>query len=78
MHENDQHEPAHDDDQNEEYVSKLDALRLEHRDLDQVIQRLAESPDVDDFQLRRMKKRKLHLKDQISLLESKVLPDINA
>jgi hypothetical protein len=78
MHDNDQHEPSHDDDQNEEHQSKLDSLRLEHRDLDQVIQRLVGEPDIDDFQLQRMKKRKLYLKDQISQLESTILTNANA
>ncbi|MCB1714300.1 MAG: YdcH family protein [Candidatus Competibacteraceae bacterium] len=80
MHDSDQHDQDHDynHDQNEDYTLRLEALRLEHRDLDEVIQRLSEEPDIDDFQLRRMKKRKLHIKDQISLLESRLIPDMNA
>ena len=61
-----------------DYEAKLANLRLEHRDLDEVIARLANQPDVDDFQLRRMKKRKLQLKDQITVLESRLIPDLNA
>ena len=61
-----------------ELKSELARLKEEHRDLDEVIQRLSEEPDIDDFQLRRMKKRKLHIKDQISLLESRLIPDMNA
>ena len=57
---------------------KLAALRLEHRDLDDVIARLAETAPMSQIQLQRLKKRKLMLKDQISLLESKLLPDIIA
>jgi len=53
-------------------------LRLEHRDLDDVISRLAESAPMSQVQLQRLKKRKLMLKDQIALLESKLLPDIIA
>ena len=62
----------------EGYRTKLDELRLEHRDLDDVISRLAEDPHVDQLQLRRMKKRKLYLKDLITRLESKLIPDIDA
>jgi hypothetical protein len=57
---------------------KLAALRLEHRDLDDVIARLAETGPMSQIQLQRLKKRKLMLKDQIILLESKLLPDIIA
>jgi hypothetical protein len=62
----------------EGYRTKLDELRLEHRDLDDVISRLAEDPHVDQLQLRRLKKRKLYLKDMITRLESKLIPDIDA
>ena len=57
---------------------KLEELRLEHRDLDDVISRLSESAPMSPIQLQRLKKRKLMLKDQIALLESKLLPDIIA
>jgi len=57
---------------------KLEELRLEHRDLDDVISRLAETAPMSQVQLQRLKKRKLMLKDQIALLESKLLPDIIA
>lgn len=57
---------------------RLEELRVEHRDLDEIIQRLAEDPLVDQLQLRRIKKRKLSLKDMISRLESKLIPDIEA
>jgi len=46
--------------------AKLAALRTEHRDLDDVIARLAERAPFDQLQLQRLKKRKLMLKDQIS------------
>ncbi|MFO1433843.1 MAG: DUF465 domain-containing protein [Candidatus Competibacteraceae bacterium] len=62
----------------EDYRTKLDELRLEHRDLDDVISRLSEDPHMDQLQLRRMKKRKLYLKDLITRLESKLIPDIDA
>ncbi|HXQ41667.1 MAG TPA: DUF465 domain-containing protein [Candidatus Udaeobacter sp.] len=57
---------------------KLEELRLEHRDLDDVIARLAEQVPVSAVQIQRLKKRKLMLKDQIALLESRLLPDIIA
>lgn len=53
-------------------------LQLEHRDLDDVIARLSESPAINELQLRRMKKRKLMLKDAIERLKSKLIPDLNA
>jgi hypothetical protein len=58
--------------------AKLEALRSEHRDLDEVIDRLIEKPHFDQLQLQRLKKRKLGLKDQIIRLESQLIPDIIA
>jgi hypothetical protein len=58
--------------------SKLEALRGEHRDLDEIIARLAEKAPFNLLQLQRLKKRKLLLKDQITKLESQLLPDIIA
>lgn len=59
-------------------ASRLRELMLEHRDLDLAIHRLAEDPLHDQVALKRMKKRKLLLKDQISLLERQLDPDIRA
>lgn len=56
----------------------LAMLRLEHRDLDDAIHRLADSPAPDQLQLTRLKKRKLRLKDQIAYWESKLIPDLDA
>jgi hypothetical protein len=53
-------------------------LREEHRDLDEAISRLSNDPRVDQLRLRRMKKRKLKLKDWIALLESRLIPDLDA
>jgi len=53
-------------------------LKEEHRDLDAAILRLAEDPGVDQLRLRRMKKRKLKLKDWIAYLESRLIPDLDA
>lgn len=57
---------------------QLVELRIEHRDLDAVIERLAADPHGDELRLRRMKKRKLLLKDAIAKLESKLIPDLDA
>lgn len=57
---------------------KLAELELEHRDLDDVIARLIERAPYDQLQLRRLKKRKLALKDHISRIEAQLYPDIIA
>lgn len=57
---------------------QIATLRIEHRDLDEVINRLADSPIQDDLQLRRLKRRKLLLKDQIAQLERQLVPDVPA
>ena len=59
-------------------AQKLAELRLEHRDLDDVIERMLSQPFVDDLQIRRLKKRKLRLKDMIGRLESTLIPDLDA
>jgi hypothetical protein len=59
-------------------IEKLRALRIEHRDLDEIISRLSLDFNVDELQLKRLKKRKLQLKDQITHLESQLIPDLNA
>jgi hypothetical protein len=57
---------------------RIGQLRMEHRDLDQVISRLLDDPAHDELQMRRLKRRKLLLKDQIALLERQINPDIPA
>jgi len=59
-------------------VERLRQLRIEHRDLDDVIARLQMDMHIDELQLKRLKKRKLALKDQIMRLESELIPDLNA
>ena len=61
-----------------ELRAQLARLQQEHRDLDAAIAALQVSPGADIIQVQRLKKRKLMLKDQITLLESKLLPDIIA
>lgn len=57
---------------------RLVELRSEHRDLDAAIAALAMQPDCDEVRLKRMKKRKLAVKDQIAWLENKLIPDLDA
>ncbi len=53
-------------------------LQIEHRDLDVVVDRLSSQLDVDQLMMRRLKLRKLRLKDQIARLKSKLIPDLDA
>lgn len=57
---------------------KLAELRTEHRDLDEAIIHMAENVHVDQLRLRRLKKRKLLLKDTIARIESLLIPDLDA
>jgi len=58
--------------------NKDNQLHTEHRDLDDVISRLAQSSAQDQIQLQRLKNRKLLIKDQIAMLERQLEPDIRA
>jgi hypothetical protein len=58
--------------------ARILALETEHRDLDDVIARLSSDPIQDQLQLRRLKKRKLLLKDLIARLRDRLIPDIVA
>jgi len=60
------------------YSGRLVELNVEHRDLDDVIRRLEAEPLLDQLQIRRLKKRKLLLKDQIAWIERQLDPDIPA
>lgn len=53
-------------------------LKQEHRDLDLAIDALVSTPVHDELQLKRLKKRKLLLKDQVSFLEAQLSPDVPA
>ncbi len=55
--------------------ARLVELRTEHRDLDEAIQRLTLAPPEDQLVVRRLKKRKLLIKDRISALEQMLDPD---
>lgn len=62
----------------DEIQKKIIELEIEHRDLDTVIRLLNEDGRRDELQLRRLKKRKLQLKDHITLLKMQLIPDIPA
>lgn len=62
----------------EQLKAKLAELELEHRDLDDVINTLMRQPDFDQIKVGRLKKRKLALKDQITSLRGRLIPDIIA
>ena len=57
---------------------QLREIEIEHRDLDLVIAHMLENPPPDELLIRRLKKRKLGLKDRIILLEQMLTPDIPA
>lgn len=67
-----------DSDEIEALRQRLVELRVEHRDLDTTIGRLSGDVHMDQLQLRRLKKRKLLIKDLISRLESLLIPDLKA
>jgi hypothetical protein len=62
----------------EEMRKRLAGLRIEHRDLDAAIAALTAANTQDQLQIARLKKRKLRLKDQISIIEDFLTPDIIA
>jgi hypothetical protein len=62
----------------EEIKTRIGELNLEHRDLDRAIEALEQNPVHDELQLKRLKKRKLMLKDQIFMLQRQLVPDIPA
>jgi hypothetical protein len=62
----------------EQIKRRIVELQTEHRDLDDAIERLSQQPGVDELTLRRLKKRKLLLRDSIARLQMELLPDIPA
>lgn len=62
----------------EQIRAQIHELESEHRDLDDVIIKLSSEGYVNQFQIRRLKKRKLLLKDRIERLRSLLIPDLNA
>ena len=66
------------DDEIQELKERLYQLQQEHRDMDELVQRLYEEAYVDQLQVSRLKRRKLQIKDAITRLESRLIPDLNA
>ncbi|WP_174298654.1 YdcH family protein [Sphingomonas bacterium] len=64
-----------DDDQ---IARRIEALRVEHRDLDAAIAALGTTGSLDQMQIARLKKRKLRLRDEIMMLGDELIPDIIA
>ena len=62
----------------DELRARIAELKQEHRDLDAKITEMIESGNADQINLQRLKKHKLHLKDEIATLENRLLPDIIA
>jgi hypothetical protein len=71
-------DPSGEDARRVALVERIVRLRVEHRDLDDVIDRLGERGAINDLQVTRMKRRKLLLKDQIAWLTRQLDPDIPA
>jgi hypothetical protein len=59
-------------------TQRIDELQIEHRDLDAMIELLAAQPRFDELQVRRLKKRKLQLRDAINQLQMQIVPDVPA
>jgi hypothetical protein len=66
------------DDRSQRLRAALAQLKQEHRDLDTAISTLEENGGADHLQLKRLKKKKLHLKDEIARVEDELFPDIIA
>ena len=76
-----EHAQQNNDAQNSEIQGlqrQLAELESEHRDMDEVISRLSDGTPINQLQIQRLKKRKLNLKDEITRLHAKLLPDIIA
>jgi hypothetical protein len=59
-------------------TAQLVELRIEHRDLDAAIERLIAHPGADELAVKRLKKRKLRIKDMVAYLENQLIPDLDA
>ncbi|RAH99507.1 DUF465 domain-containing protein [Acuticoccus sediminis] len=67
-----------DEDEQNELLARLEMLKEQHRDLDAAVEALEYAGSTDLLQIKRLKKRKLQLKDEIRLLSDRILPDIIA
>ena len=59
-------------------LRRLRVMEVEHRDLDEIVSRLSTKPGIDELMLKRLKRRKILLKDQIAQLRSALIPDLDA
>ena len=66
------------EEERQQIEARIQVLELEHHDLDDIIARLQVDPGQDQLQLRRLKKRKLVLKDVLARLRNRLIPDIIA
>jgi hypothetical protein len=71
-------DPSGDSTRRVELMQRLVQITLEHRDLDDVIERMSCQRDCSELQLKRLKRRKLLLKDQIAWLQRQLDPDVMA
>lgn len=61
-----------------EIVQRLVELENEHRELDEIIELLIKSGEIDELKIKRLKKRKLRIKDMVVFYENMLIPDIDA
>jgi hypothetical protein len=61
-----------------EIVQKMTELEKEHRELDEIIEVLIKSGEIDELKIKRLKKRKLLIKDMLTCFENMLIPDIDA
>jgi len=62
----------------EEIIQRMTELQNEHRELDEIIEVLVASKEVDELKIKRLKKRKLNIKDMLISYENMLIPDIDA
>ena len=62
----------------DEIIQRMTELQNEHRELDEIIEVLVESKEVDELKIKRLKKRKLNIKDMLMTYENMLIPDIDA
>ena len=66
------------EDEIKEIKTRIVELKLEHRDLDQLIEQLTRDPSFEELHIKRLKKRKLQIKDELARLEDNLIPDFLA
>ena len=69
---------SNNDEHKKELLKKYNNLKKEHRDLDKILIKLQEKKTIDLLQIQKLKKKKLILKDKITLIRNKIEPDIIA